>query len=247
MTDADIIKQFVDDLNWINNTLHDFAICVAFVEVVEDYHPKHQELKDIALIMNIYNSMANDAVAKINNIYDGHKDALSVHDLLNWIRANTPLIKSHVHALNLSFSEKDISLLERKIGKSSKLIKKFNTMRNKLISHNDKKIVRTTDIRRKLLNNKSITTRDAFIEASKTYMEELQGFLLNKEDFITMKNFTIDILMDIKSLLKMPDRIFGQSGNEQEWEEFYKSKKGDVSRFFALILLGLSNSGRDSF
>lgn len=246
MTDAEKIKKFVDDLNWVNNALHDFAVRVAFIEGMEDYHPKHQELENISLIMNIYNSMANDAVVKINNIYDNHKDALSIHYLLNWIQQNNLLIKSHVHALSLSFSDKDIILLKEKIEKSSKLIEKFNTMRTKLIAHNDRKKVHATDIRRRLLNNKSINTEGSFMDAAKMYMDELQDFLLNKQEFVVLKDFTFDILMDIKRLLKMPDRIFGKSGNEQEWEVFYKSRKEDVSRFFNVILLGISDSERHS-
>ena len=231
------IKKFVDDLNWVNNVLHDFATRVAFIEITEQYMKKYKALNMVPMIMCIYNSMANDAVLKINNIYDHDKNSLSIFYLLNWIRCNTPLIKSHVHSLDLTFSERDITMLEEKINKSENLILKFEKMRNKLVGHNDKKIVNQTDIRRRLLNNKNLHTKEQFLEASGEYIKEISSFLLEINDFIKIKDITITVLNDIKKLLKMPDRIFGNSGNEKEWKESYESQQKNTSQLFDSVLV----------
>lgn len=41
---------------------------------------------------------------------------------------------------------------------------------------------------------------------------------------------------DFKVLLKMPDRIFGKSGNIEEWEDFYKRQKQEASKLFDSVL-----------
>ena len=158
--DSDKIKKFVNDLNWVNNTLHDFAIRTAFVEITEERCTENPRLKEKPLIMSIYNSMANDAVVKIYNVYDTHKDALSIFYILDWIRGNIPFLESQINELRIK--ESDISSIEKKIEEHSILVEKFRKMRKKLLAHNDKKIVRTTDIRRRLLNNKNIETKDDF-------------------------------------------------------------------------------------
>jgi len=223
-------KKFVDDLNWINNTLHDFAIRTAFVEITETCCAKNPKLKDVPFIMNIYNAMANDAVVKMSNIYDTHRDTLSIYYILNWIRGNVSLLENHIDELVIK--EDEIVYIENKIKTHSELIEKFRRMRKKLLAHNDKKIVQTTDIRRRLLNNKKIKTENDFIQESQKYMEELKGFLLDKQDFVGIQNFTFEVLTDIQQLLKMPDRIFGKSGNRQEWEDFYNLMKKDALQFF---------------
>lgn len=227
------LKKFVDDFNWINNVLHDFAIRTAFIETTEKRCTKNPELKEIPLIMNIYNSMANDAVVKINNVYDTHKDALSIFYILCWIKGNVPLLENQINTLRVK--DNDIAVIENKIRKHHELIDKFHKMRKKLITHNDKKIVHTTDIRRRLLNNKNIKTQNDFLRESQEYIKELQGFILNKGDFVNIQNLTVEILMDIKKFLKMPDRIFGKSGNKQEWNNFYDSTKKNALYFFDIL------------
>lgn len=73
MLDQKEIKKYVSDLNWINNNLHDFVTRVAFMEVAEHYIKKYKVLNDMPVLMSFYNSMANDAVLRITNIYDKDK------------------------------------------------------------------------------------------------------------------------------------------------------------------------------
>jgi len=238
------IKKFVDDLNWINNTLHDFVTRVAFMEVAEKYISSYEKLKDIPLLMNIYNSMANDAVLRITNIYDKNvKKTISIFYLLNWVERNQFLIKSHVHALNLDFSSSDVDSLREKIYGFSKMTNKFQNIRGKLVGHNERAMIDAVDIRRNLMNKKELSTKDLFEKSAKEYIKSVSNFLLEIKDFITMKGHTIEIMNDFKVLLKMPDRIFGKSGNAKEWEDFYKLQKQEVSKLFDAVLVHSTNSG----
>lgn len=238
------IKKFVADLNWINNTLHDFVARVAFMEVAEKYISSYEKLKDISLLMIIYNSMANDAVLRITSIYDRNvKKAISIYYLLNWTERNQTLIKSYVHALNLDFSGSDVDSLRKKIYRFNKIINKFQNIRGKLVGHNDRAMVDVVDIRRNLMNKKELSIKDLFEKSAKEYMKNVSKFLLETKDFITMKDHTIEIMNDFKVLLKMPDRIFGKSGNAKEWEDFYKFQKQEVSKFFNAILAHSINTG----
>ncbi len=230
------IKTYVDDLNWINNNLHDFATRVAFMEVAEQYINKHKKLNDMRIIMSIYNSMANDAVLRITNIYDKSKKALSIFHLLRWVEKNNALIKSYIHSLNLDFSQSDVDLIRKRINGFQELVYKFKYMRNKLVGHNEKEMVNVVDIRRNLINNKNINTKELFEKSSKEYLKRVSRFLLQTEDFIAIKDHTINAIIDLKELLKMPDRIFGKSGNLEEWKNYYKFQKEEISQLFESIL-----------
>lgn len=237
------IKKFVADLNWINNTLHDFVTRVAFMEVAEKYISNYEKLKDIPLLMSIYNSMANDAVLRITNIYDKNaKKTISIYYLLNWTERNPTLIKTHMHALNLDFSSSDVNSLREKIYRFSKTINKFQNIRGKLVGHNERAMVDIVDIRRNLMNKKELSTKELFEKSAKEYIKSVSKFLLEIKDFITMKSHTIEIMNDFKVLLKMPDRIFGKSGNTKEWEKFYKLQKQEASKLFEAVLANSTNS-----
>ncbi|PIQ68799.1 MAG: hypothetical protein COV91_02240 [Candidatus Taylorbacteria bacterium CG11_big_fil_rev_8_21_14_0_20_46_11] len=238
------IEKFVSDLNWINNTLHDFVTRVAFMEVAEKYISSQEKLKDVPLLMSILNAMANDAVLRITNIYDKNvKKTVSIFYLLNWTERNQTLIKSHVHALNLDFSSSDVDSLRKKIYRFSNMINKFQNIRGKLVGHNERAMVDVIDIRRNLMNKEELITKDLFEKSAKAYIRSVSKFLLEIQDFITMKSYTIEILNDFKVLLKMPDRIFGKSGNAKEWEDFYTLQKQEASRLFDAVLIHWTNVG----
>lgn len=236
-------KKYVNDLNWVNNTLHDFVTRVAFMEITEQYLNKHKTLKeDTPMIWSIYNSMANSAVLQITNIYDGGSKTLSIHYLLKWIQKNNELIKKHVHAIQLDFSKKDVERIKKNIEGFGELVKKFKNVRNELVGHNNRNRVETIDIRRNLMNNKKIDSEELFIQSAEEYLEEALPFLLDIEDFVSIKDHTIEVLGDLKNLLKMPDRIFGKSGNLKEWDSFYKFQKKEASEFFELLLQNSSHT-----
>lgn len=142
-----------------------------------------------------------------------------------------------MHSLNLDFSNSDIDIVRKNINGFKEVINRFQYVRNKLVSHNDKKIVDVVDIRRNLMNNRSIHSKELFEKSSKEFLKNVSEFLLQIEDFLTIKKHTINIVLDLKKLLKMPDRIFGKSGNLEEWENFYKLRKNESVRFFELILM----------
>jgi hypothetical protein len=232
MSEDDKIQKYVYDLNWINNILHDFTNRLVFMEITEEYR-KH---KNVPLISNICNAMANDAVLKITSIYDKNSNVLSIYYILRWIQKNQDFIKKYVHTLNLDLTNNDIDLITKKIKKFEPLIKKFRDVRNMLVGHSNRQIVDMVDIRRNLMNKKIIKSKEIFIQESINYMKKVSGFLLEIKDFVEIRKRTIEILDDLKKVLKMPDRIFGKSGNSEEWENFYESQKRETRKIFEQIL-----------
>lgn len=234
------IQKYVNDLNWVNNCLHDFASRVAFIDISEQYMKKYALIKDYPFIMSIYNSMANDAVLRINNIYDKKKEVLSFYYLMRWIEKNEIFVKSYMHSLNLDFSNKEIKKIRDNVDKYQKLIEKFRFMRHKLIGHSNREFIDVIDIRRNLLNNKDVTSENV-TQASAEYLENISKFLLQTEDFKEIKDKTISAILALKDLLKMPDRIFGRSGNLNEWEKFYHDREKEASLFYESMLKSINS------
>lgn len=227
------IKRFVSDLNSINNQLHAFATRVAFMEVAEEYISKHKKIKyDMTIIMSVYISMANDAVLRITSIYDRKPNALSIYYLLDWIKKNRPLLKLHMHSLNLNFSQKDVDFITESIDGFKLVVSKFRHMRNNLVAHNNREMVDAVDIRRNLMIKGALHDKELFVSASKEYFKKVSKFLLKIKDFILIKDHTIKVVLELKNLLKMPDRIFAKSGNVEEWANFTKSQKEEALRLF---------------
>ena len=122
----DILKKYVDDLNWVNNILHDFVKRVAFMEVAEQYLNKHQLLKEnTPFIWSIYNSMANDALLHITNIYDNNSKTVSIHYLFQWVQTNKDLIEKQVHSLDLNLYKKSFQQAKKNLEKFRKINQKI--------------------------------------------------------------------------------------------------------------------------
>ncbi len=233
MTDKEI-KTYVYDINWLNNKLHDYVARIAFLEITEDYLTGHKDLsKDIPMIMRIYNSMADSAVLRITANYDRDADVLSFFQILKWIKKNKKRIKEHFHKLNLNFTDSDLNKMEKEINQSE-VVKKFRTVRNTIVGHSNKNISYIIDIRRNLFYKRYCEPK-SLLENAETYIKNTMPYLLNIEDFILMKDFSIKLFDDLKNHLKMPDRIFSQSGNSSEWANFYEEQKKEALKFYSKI------------
>ncbi len=228
------IQTYVYDINWLNNKLHDYVARIAFLEITEEYLKGHKDLSnDMPIIGRIYNSVADAAVLRISSNYDRDSDTLSFFQVLKWIRKNKKQIKEHFHNLDLDFTDDDLNRMESEINQSE-VIKKFRTVRNNIVGHSNKKVSYITDIRRNLFY-KNHKDRKSFLEDAETYKKNALPHLLNMQDFIDMKDFSIKLLNNLKKCLKMPDRVFSQSGNSSEWGDFYKVQKKEALEFYLKI------------
>ncbi len=228
------IQTYVYDINWLNNKLHDYVARIAFLETTESYLTGHKELsKDMPIVPRIYNSMADAAVLKIISNYDRDPDTLSFFQILKWLKKNKKQVKEHFHNLNLDFTDDDLNKLEKEINQSE-VVEKFRTIRNTIVGHNNKKVSYITDIRRNLSYKKHNNPKN-FLEDAETYLKKALPHLLKMQDFIEMKDFSIKLMDDLKNLLKMPDRIFSQSGNSSEWKDFYEEQKKDALKFYSKL------------
>lgn len=228
------IKIYVHDMDWLNNKLHDYVARIAFLEITESYLTDHKELsRDMPIIQRIYNSMADTAVLRIVSNYDKDPNTLSFFQILKWIKKNKKQIKEHFHKLDLDFTDDDLNKLEKEINQSE-VVEKFRTVRNTIVGHNNKKVSYAIDIRRNLLNKKHNNPKD-FLEDAETYLKNVLPHLLKTQDFIEMKDISIKFMDNLKGILKMPDRAFSQSGNSNEWKDFYEEQKKDALKFYSKL------------
>jgi hypothetical protein len=204
-------------------------------EVTEKVINSDKTIFDKPFFGRIVHSMNVNAVLLINEIYDKDKtegrETLSIFFIIDWIRTNIETLISTISSLTVTDIDKGLKHIEQMIYEQDKLLNRLRRVRNKLLAHSDKTWSNKIDESRLVVN----APKEEIKERLNEWMTNVKTIAVPAHEMKELGSFTVGVLLGLKNTLNMPDRIFGKSGNIEEWNKFYNLQTAEAKDFFTRI------------